>query len=224
MANALKYIVGTAALVGGGYFIYKYLKTKKGVPQPIGDTTPASAVSNIGSSVKPAVAQYFPLARGSKGQKVMELQKAILQANPTLLPKYGVDGKFGPETEHAVHTLLGKNTVDSQEDIIRILNLSSAGQVAASGLNNDRVMLANGLISAIQGNALRYFYTTNTTGVEYGTVNGTTYQKQTVRVLAPNAKLAGGPNTHYLVNKLGYIIAINGSNYVSFSPYAVEVK
>ena len=111
----------------GLYFIYKSWKDgvfkKKGQDSlnydPKIDTDVKT--SSDGKIVSPAVADYFPLKKGSKGAKVTELQKAILSYDNTLLPKYGADGDFGGETQTALNTVLGKTTVDSQEDINSIV-------------------------------------------------------------------------------------------------------
>ena len=67
----------------------------------------------------------FPLKRGSKGEKVEELQKAILIYDKNLLPKFGADKDYGSETENAVKTILGKSIIDSQDDIDKIIKLAS---------------------------------------------------------------------------------------------------
>lgn len=117
MKFSTRNIVGGILLLGGAYFIYKYYYDKKKKPAGIeGLDTPAAPVT------KPQPSSQFPLKKGSKGDKVIELQTVIFRINPNLLPKFGVDGDFGSETEAAVLRLLGKRTVDSQSDINKIIS------------------------------------------------------------------------------------------------------
>ncbi len=57
---------------------------------------------------KPPVLGNRLLKNGSKGADVRELQEALVQLGYSL-PKYGVDGKFGKETESAVKTFQASN-------------------------------------------------------------------------------------------------------------------
>jgi hypothetical protein len=107
-SKIVKYILIGAPLVIGGYLVMKYLKGNKGSSQSNNDG---------GSNDK------FPLQKGSNGDKVKELQNAIMVKNANLLPKFGADGDFGSETEAAVVKLLNKKTVDSQSDITKIKSM-----------------------------------------------------------------------------------------------------
>jgi hypothetical protein len=111
MNKNTKNVIAGIMLLAGAYFIYRYFrgnKPKKQKPLELSDfsTPPSSSTSSS-----------FPLKKGSKGAKVLELQNAIMSINPRLLPKFGADGDFGSETELAVSRMLGKNTIDSQADI-----------------------------------------------------------------------------------------------------------
>ena len=223
MSKTIKAVFGGMVLLAGGYLVYKYLANKKkGIPQPIGDTTPNNAVSisNNGTYVVPEISKYFPLKKGSSGQKVIELQTAIRKANPNLLAKYGIDGKFGSETQAAVQSLLGKKTVDSQDDIDKILAMS--GQ--ATG--NARAALARTLIDAFNNSPFlsKDFYATTTTNVEHWTVNQSHYIMSSVDTLHSGEKLGINAQSSLTMNSAGFIIASYGNNYVSFSPYAFELK
>lgn len=57
----------------------------------------------------------FPLKKGSYGNNVRRLQTALLKNNPSALPKYGVDGDFGNETEAELMMQTGKTTCTSAE-------------------------------------------------------------------------------------------------------------
>jgi len=105
-------IIAATMLLLGGYFIYRYFKgSKPKVTKPL----EINDLPNIPQP--PTKNDSFPLKKGSKGAKVLELQKAIILINPKLLPKFGADGDFGSETELAVSRMLGKKTIDSQADI-----------------------------------------------------------------------------------------------------------
>lgn len=62
----------------------------------------------------------FPLMKGSSGKSVIDLQQALIEYDKNILPKYGVDGDFGSETEAAVVKVLGKKTVNSRAEIDKI--------------------------------------------------------------------------------------------------------
>jgi hypothetical protein len=110
--NAPKIIAGLVALVGV-YFIFKYLKdTKKPKEDKKDDTTPTTLPTPSTS--------IYPIKKGSKGSRVTELQKMLLKIDPTSLPKYGADGDFGSETEKALEKILGKKSVDSADDLIKL--------------------------------------------------------------------------------------------------------
>ncbi len=111
--NAPKIIAGIVALVGV-YFIYKYIKdTKKPKEEKKDDTTSTSQPIPIPTSI-------YPIKKGSKGNKVKELQRLLLQIDPNSLPKYGADGDFGSETEAALNKILGKKSIDSADDYIKL--------------------------------------------------------------------------------------------------------
>lgn len=91
---------------------------KNPLPKPSGGST-----DTTGSS------QYaYPLKKGSKGSIVTLLQQALTSK---YLPKYGVDGDFGAETEAAVQKLLGKKVISSKKDIDTIATLN--GLVYSNG-------------------------------------------------------------------------------------------
>jgi hypothetical protein len=119
-------IFGVPILIGG-YFIYKSLKkSNKDEGSNSNQNQENSEVEkNKKGGVTPAVTKLFPLKKGSKGSKVKELQDAILIFDKNILPKYGADKDFGTETEDAVKAILGKKTVDSQDDIDKIITLAS---------------------------------------------------------------------------------------------------
>lgn len=140
--------VGTAI-----YFIAKALKKKnqdlgdnQGMPPIQGNlNTPQT---QVGSQVKPSGNLFdflniklsdwkinpkstqetftdfkFPMKIGSRNSSVKKLQQLILQVDKTLLPKYGADGDFGKETQTAIASLIGKNSVDNQSDVEKIKDI-----------------------------------------------------------------------------------------------------
>jgi hypothetical protein len=123
------FAVGAAGVLG--YFGWQYYKKKKGQPSSsdfdaalapaatdsavaIRDT--AATVVSRKSKAKPSAATSvsaaapdtdstaeFPLKKGSKGDKVRQLQEALLaKYGKSILPKYGADGGFGTETVNAL--------------------------------------------------------------------------------------------------------------------------
>jgi hypothetical protein len=104
-----KNVIAGIMLLAGAYFVYRYFKSApKNVKTP--------DILDMGPQV-PVTSSTFPLKKGSKGAKVLELQNAIISINPKLLPRFGADGDFGSETELAISRMLGKKTIDSQADI-----------------------------------------------------------------------------------------------------------
>jgi hypothetical protein len=59
----------------------------------------------------------FPLKKGSYGARVKELQLVLLRYDINSLPKYGVDGGFGTETENALFKITEKRSVDTQSEL-----------------------------------------------------------------------------------------------------------
>ena len=104
---------GQIALIGvpiavGLYLIGRQIfkKDSNSIPaQPVvGGDIPVPPSGSGGS-------QSFPLKRGSAGANVIRLQNALKKCNSSHLPRYGVDGKFGSETETALKAETGKTTI-----------------------------------------------------------------------------------------------------------------
>jgi len=104
--KTLFWTLGGVATIVGGYFIYKRItqpvefigeKPKSnGSKPPKTTTTTTTTTSNSG----------LPLKRGSKGEKVKQLQRFLISNGYDLgtfgVLKDGVDGDFGSKTEQAV--------------------------------------------------------------------------------------------------------------------------
>jgi hypothetical protein len=133
-------LAALAAIAIGGYLVVRNILGK-------------SKGSNIESPTPDAPskinAQDFPIKKGSKGEKVRELQTILVGINSSSLPKYGVDGDFGSETESALFKYLNKKTVDSQDDMTTLRGLKDAAQATAlqNSVNDNRNVAANQIIS-----------------------------------------------------------------------------
>ena len=102
-------IVAGVLAFAGIYFVYRYVSSNKKSVTPPAPPAPSPTPSPSTS--------VFPLRKGSKGEKVRELQKLIVRFDKNALPKFGVDSDFGSETEIALNKLTGKKTVDSQKEL-----------------------------------------------------------------------------------------------------------
>src|SRR6186713_700665 len=61
----------------------------------------------------PSEDSEFPLRKGSKGEKVRQLQKALIaKYGKSILPKYGADGDFGSETAAALRKAKLPSAID----------------------------------------------------------------------------------------------------------------
>ena len=115
MNKGLKWALISLPILVGGYLVYRTLRKKptepvvpsKEEPTPKETTSPVTTPANTD----------FPLKKGSKGDKVRELQSYLMRKDSKALPKYGVDGAFGNETESALKRLYNKKTIDTQADL-----------------------------------------------------------------------------------------------------------
>lgn len=76
----------------------------------------------------------FPLKLGSRGEKVKELQRAIMSLDINALKPHGADGFFGRVTESALMRFTGKNIVRNQAELDIIKNKNKWGTTT----NNDK--------------------------------------------------------------------------------------
>lgn len=84
------------------------------------------------------------LKKGDSGQQVIRLQ-AALQSIGIALPQYGIDGKFGPETESAVkqaqRRFLLPVTGVADQSLLQRLNVGSATSgLVRQGNANSHIM------------------------------------------------------------------------------------
>ncbi len=98
-------LIGLGVLGTGvaGFLGWNYWKNKKKANQEE-DTSSITESSGGGSTSMPSAKNdNFPLRRGSKGNRVTQLQNALVKKyGASILPKYGVDGMFGKEVEAAL--------------------------------------------------------------------------------------------------------------------------
>lgn len=155
MNNGLKWALISLPILIGGFIVYRTLRPKapklpSDNPLPTsGDTKPTGGEF----TPPPTPKQDFPMGLGSKGEKVKELQEAIISSGDSIAIGFlglgGADGKFGTGTEKAVKKFLGKTKVDNQADIDKIKNLrtqKATDEIKAQGKNN-RIALANKQVS-----------------------------------------------------------------------------
>jgi peptidoglycan hydrolase-like protein with peptidoglycan-binding domain len=101
MKNKGIVIVSSVLAIAGAYFIYRYFSKDK-IREVAAEKPPVGGPDIISEEI---------LRKGSKGAKVRRLQGLLLKIDPNSLPKYGIDGDFGSETEAAVLKILGKTVV-----------------------------------------------------------------------------------------------------------------
>lgn len=94
-------LIGLSVLGTGvaGFLGWNYWKKKKANQEE--DTSSFSDSPSVNTA--PVKNDNFPLKRGSKGNRVTQLQNALVKKfGANILPKYGVDGMFGQEVEAAL--------------------------------------------------------------------------------------------------------------------------
>lgn len=224
-------IIGIPVLIGG-FFLYKYIKgRKKGedAPDNYDKSNDVKIEKTETGGSGSASTKYFPLKKGSKGGKVKELQEAILKYDSKLLPKFGADSDFGSETQNAVKTILGKTTIDSQEDIDSIKKKADEVKKTAEtkkqvdDANKNREALGFKLVDLIKkgGN----FYALHKTQVQTWkkTSDGRFVDNKTI-IYDKGTKLPTNTNTRYVVVTGGLINLYNGNELTQISPYGFEVR
>jgi hypothetical protein len=126
-------LIGATAVVGGVMLYRRYGKTKKNgnTSTTPGSGTPTTTTSTTtttgGSTPPPPVDTNFPLAFGSRGSLVTQLQKALMVLYPNSLPKYGADGVWGKETETALKSNNLPTTI-KKPDFDRIVGAATSGK------------------------------------------------------------------------------------------------
>jgi len=158
MNKFLKYTLVSLPILVGGYFVYKQLRPKKKKedvtppppPPPIDGTRGGGSGGSGRSDFK--VRDEFPLKRGSRGEKVRQLQNNILASKnedaKKLLGKAGADGVFGSGTEQAVELILKKKSVDNQaelDSLKKAISSAEADRLRAEG-NKNRITFGQAIV------------------------------------------------------------------------------
>lgn len=119
------------ALGLGAYGLFRWMnRTKTGSADDLliangGDSflpsQPAPYTPPSGGGSKPPAytsspASDFPLKKGSRGEKVRQLQQALINKyGSALMPKYGADGQYGSELEKALTSKGLPTTIDESQ-------------------------------------------------------------------------------------------------------------
>jgi len=113
MKNITKKVLFVVPIGIGVYLIIRQFTkgSKRSVePQVIqGEETSETSSSSGNTS--------FPLKKGSRGEKVKELQRKLLSKDSRSLPMYGADGIFGNETETALKNLFNRTQINNQTEL-----------------------------------------------------------------------------------------------------------
>jgi hypothetical protein len=122
-AKIFIYALALAALGGGGFLVYDRLKRKKQASESLPSdskkdtiiinnslpvsynptsSSPTSSLTRLISSATSTITRNdnFPLKRGSRGERVKALQRALAKTTPSI----AIDGQFGPQTAGALKT------------------------------------------------------------------------------------------------------------------------
>ena len=132
MKTWVKWTLISLPILVGGFLVYKQLGKRKGelAPEPTPTPEPSPTPKPIQTQTNTS-AGTFPLKKGSKGASVRELQGYLLRIDSKSLPKYGIDGDFGSETQAAVKKITGKTSVDNQAELDAIKNKAQAYKVGS---------------------------------------------------------------------------------------------
>jgi len=220
-----KYIKFAAlgAIAIGGYLVIRNL---------LGKSSSATTVSTVPTLPTQITAQDFPIKKGSKGDKVREIQQILVGIDANALPKYGVDGDFGSETESALFRYLNKKSVDNQDDMITLNGLKDAaqGQNLQNSVNYTRINIGNQIIQDWKSSG-KSLYAKDLVDVITG---GLTFSGQetnsTNKKVVTNALIVNGFEIKSMsVLPSGYLKIITSSGginggFIKVSPFAVIVK
>ena len=212
-----------AAIAVGGYLVIKNLLGKSAI---------GASVSNAPTLPTQITSQDFPIKKGSKADKVKEIQQILVGIDANALPKYGVDGDFGSETEAALFKYLNKKSVDNQDDIVTLNGLKDAaqGQNLQSSVNSTRIAIGNQVIQDLKssGKSLyaKEFVNVITGGLDFSgrEVNPTSKTVLTNALIVNGFEIKG---TSVLPS--GYLKITTSSGglnggFIKVSPFAVIVK
>ena len=232
--KVLPYIIFGVPIAIGLYFVYKAIKNKFGKGQDAPNNYNPIQNSEVETThqggVTPKVAKLFPLRKGSKGGKVIELQNAILLYDNTLLGKYGADGDFGTITENALKTILGKTSADSQEDIDNVIvkanqkKQNAETQAKLLATRQGRITLANKLIDALKKDFRLDFRALWDVQVSQSELTSDGREVNNVSsIYNKGKKIETYGNTKIIADPSGFIKLYVGKKVYEFSPYGFEL-
>lgn len=184
LKKVLLYVVPPVVIIGVIYFINRQ-SIKKKISDGINNSPlpePAKATTTTASQKS-----LFPLNRGSKNEKVTELQR-ILGFSGTDL-----DGDFGSMTETALKSFSGKTTVDSQAELDALATKKATQQNQTASISRAQELFnkfkAGGLNIFAQVDVLGYGYTAdyagaiNYTGKNVSLPKGKTYSNNDYKLI-----------------------------------------
>jgi len=220
-----KYIKFAAlgAIAIGGYLVIRNL---------LGKSSSATAVSTAPTLPTQITSQDFPIKKGSKGDKVKEIQQILVGIDANALPKYGIDGDFGSETESALFKYLNKKSVDKQDDILTLNGLKDAaqGQNLQNSVNSTRMALGNQIIQDWKSSG-KSLYAKDLVDVITGGLGFSGQETNpTNKKVVTNALIVNGFEIKSIsVLPSGYLKIITSSGginggFIKVSPFAVVVK
>lgn len=220
-----KYIKFAAlgAIAIGGYLVIRNL---------LGKSSSAITVSTAPTLPTQITSQDFPIKKGSKGDKVKEIQQILVGIDANALPKYGIDGDFGSETESALFKYLNKKSVDKQDDILTLNGLKDAaqGQNLQNSVNSTRIAIGNQIIQDWKSSG-KSLYAKDLVDVITGGLGFSGQETNpTNKKVVTNALIVNGFEIKSInVLPSGYLKivtstgGINGG-FIKVSPFAIEVK
>ena len=220
-----KYIKFAAlgAIAIGGYLVIRNL---------LGKSSSAAAVSTAPTLPTQITSQDFPIKKGSKGDKVKEIQQILVSIDANALPKYGIDGDFGSETESALFKYLNKKSVDKQDDILTLNGLKDAaqGQNLQNSVNSTRIAIGNQVIQDLKSSG-KSLYAKDLVDVITGGLGFSGQEiNPTNKKVVTNALIVNGFEIKSIsVLPSGYLKIITSSGginggFIKVSPFAVVVK
>jgi len=217
-------IAALAAIAIGGYLVIRNLLGKS-----IGSNVEAPT-PNEQSKILLA---DFPIKKGSKGVKVREIQTLLIGIDSNSLPKYGIDGDFGSETEAALFKYLNKKSIDNQDDLINLTALKDASEAKnlQSSISANRSVSANQIINDWRLNTAKSLYAKNDVQYAFGdlTFNGAETNLVTKNIKTGDKIVNGFEIKDITILPSGFlkIIIINSGlngRFIKVSPFAVITK
>ena len=134
-----KILIGLGVLGTGvaGFFGWHYWRNRKKANQEDDSTaitdSSSSLTTTTNTNTSSARNDEFPLKKGSKGNRVTQLQTAIVKKfGASALPKYGVDGMFGNEVAAALVRAKMPTTID-QATYTKIVGASGLSGIIKQG-------------------------------------------------------------------------------------------